>query len=234
MIYVRSLLFNIYFPLWTAILSISASPLIFTNAKRSAIVGRIWANGVVFGLRYICGIRYEIRGQENLPPEPFIIASKHQSAWDTAIFLKILNAPAYILKKELLKIPFFGSYLKTMAMIPIDRDGGAKALKAMLADVKDRISQKRSVVIFPEGTRTVIGQKIAYQPGIAFIYKDVSVPVVPVALNSGAYWSRSGFLRKPGTIVLQYMPAIEAGLDRKAFTAKMESTIEEASEALLK
>lgn len=234
MLFLRSLLFNIYFPLWTAILAICAIPFIFTNWRISAIIGHIWAEGIIIGMRVICGIKYEIRGVENLPAEPFIIAAKHQSTWETAIFLKLLNSPAYILKKELLSIPLFGSYLKTMKMIPIDRDGGSKTLKAMLNDVKDRIAHKRSVVIFPEGTRTMPGEKLPYQPGVAFIYKDAEVPVIPVALNSGLFWPKKGSERKSGTIILEYLQPVPKGLDRKEFSAYIEKTIEEESERLMR
>ncbi len=232
MTFIRSLLFNIYFPIWTFSLAFVSAPLFLTPPRIAGKIGPIWANGVLFGLRFICGIKYEVRGAENLPSEPFIIASKHQSAWDTAIFLKLLNNPAYILKKELLKIPLFGNHLQSMKMIPIDREGGTKALKDMLVHIKDRVSQKRSVVIFPEGTRTAPGEKPKYQPGIAFIYKDVDVPVIPVALNSGKFWGKNAFTKAPGTIVLQYLPAIESGLDRKEFTKKLEDTIENASAKL--
>lgn len=232
-LFIRSLIFNIYFPLWTAIVSVGFSPLLFTNAKTAAIAGRVWSLGVNLGLKYICRITYEVRGEENLPDGPFIIASKHQSAWDTAIFLQILDGPAYILKKELLSIPFFGHFLKTLEMVPVDRKGGTKALKEMQACVKDRIAKGRSVIIFPEGTRTKPGERIKHQPGIAFIYKDVEAPVIPVALNSGSFWSKGEFYKKPGKIVLQYLPPVDRGLDRKAFTKKLEDSIEENSLKLL-
>lgn len=233
MLFIRSLIFNIYFPIWTALVSVLLSPLLFTNARISAIAGRIWAEGVVIGLHLICGLKFEIRGKENLPPEPFILASKHQSAWDTAIFLKLLDAPAYILKKELLSIPFFGQFLKTMQMVPIDRSGGTKALKQMQNDVKDRIANKRSVIIFPEGTRTAPGIRIKHQPGIAFLYKDVDAPIIPVALNSGYFWGKGTFPKKPGTIIIEYMPAVDKGLDRKKFTKALEDAIEDKSAELL-
>jgi len=233
MILIRSLLFNITFPLWTIAVSILCSPVLLTgDYKKIAFVGRLWANGTLFMLRILCGISYEIRGRENIPDIPFIIASKHQSAWDTVIFLKLHNNPAYILKKELLKIPFFGIYLKGLKMIPIDREGGSKALKQMLNDVKERLSNNRTIVIFPEGTRTAPGDKTSYQPGVAFIYKDIENPIVPVALNSGLYWGKSSFIKKPGKIILEYLPPIKEGLDRKSFTKTLENAIEEPSKKL--
>jgi 1-acyl-sn-glycerol-3-phosphate acyltransferase len=231
MLFIRSLLFNIYFPVWTASLSFLASPLLFFPTRIVAKVGYIWAIGVNLGLRYICNIKYEIIGKENLPPEPFVIASKHQSAWDTAIFLQILNNPAYILKKELLSIPFFGSYLVAMDMIPVDRQGGAAAIKKLQADANDRLAKNQSIVIFPEGTRTLPTEKLPYQPGIAFIYMalDQNIPVIPVALNSGLFWNKKAFLRPAGTIKLEYLPPIAAGKNRKEFMEELQNVIENKS-----
>ncbi|MCE3233036.1 MAG: 1-acyl-sn-glycerol-3-phosphate acyltransferase [Rickettsiaceae bacterium] len=234
MIFIRSLIFNIYFPLWTLLLSATAAPLLLAPPRIASRVGPIWANGIIFGLRYICNIRYEISGHEHLPAEPFVIAAKHQSAWDTAIFLKLLNGPAYILKKELLNIPMFGRYLVAMDMIPVDRSGGSSAIKKLQKDVNDRLAKKQSVVIFPEGTRTAPGEKRTYQPGIAFIYMDLDsgIPVVPVALNSGLYWGRESFLKHPGTIRMQYLPPIKPGLNRKDFMVALENAVENGSAGL--
>ena len=228
MIYIRSFLFNIFFIIWTLVLAIVASPFYLAPPKIAVKIGYIWSSGIMIALKYICGITYEISGKENLPDEPFVIASKHQSAWDTAIFLKELKAPVYILKKELLKIPLFGHYLKVMDMIPVDRSAGIKALKQLQKDTKDRLSRKHSVIIFPEGTRTTPCEKVSYKPGISFIYKDLSdnIPVIPVALNSGLYWQKSSFLKKPGIIKMQYLPPIMPGLSAKEFIAKLEDVIE--------
>jgi 1-acyl-sn-glycerol-3-phosphate acyltransferase len=225
---IRSILFNIYFPIWTFSLSMFAIPLVLTPPKIAAKIGPIWAAGTLLGLRIICGTKYEVRGKENLPPEPFVIASKHESAFETALFLLLHNQPAYILKQELLKIPFYGKHLQAMAMIPIDRSGGSKTIKQMQKDVNDRLSKKHCVIIFPEGTRTKPKAKPNYQSGIAFIYKelDKNIPVVPVALNSGSFWGRNSFLKKPGTIIIEYLPPIKPGLERKEFMEKLQSAIE--------
>jgi 1-acyl-sn-glycerol-3-phosphate acyltransferase len=234
MLFIRSLIFNIYTQLWTFSLAAFSLPFLLTPPKTAVKIGYAWATGIMFGLRYICGIKYEIRGFENLPPEPFIIASKHQSAWETAIFLKLLDAPTYILKKELLKIPLFGLHLKAMEMIAVDRQGGSNALKKLQADVKDRLSKKRSIVIFPEGTRTKPSEKIDYQPGVAFIYMDIdgAIPVIPVALNSGIYWGKNSFLKRPGTITMEYLKPIPHGLGRKEFMIQLQNAIEEKSAQL--
>ncbi len=227
---VRSLLFNIFFPAWTFSLAIVLLPLLLLPQNIAQYAGKIWAIGVILGLRVICNIKYEVKGVENIPNKPFIVASKHQSAWDTAIFLKILHNPAYILKKELLNVPFFGFHLRSMAMVPIDRSGGSSALKDMIKHIKNRLKKGRSIIIFPEGTRTSPGDPPKYHPGVAFIYmdKEITVPVIPVALNSGEYWGKHSFIKKPGTIVLEYLPQIKKGLNRKEFLKTLEVTIEKS------
>jgi len=232
---IRSIIFNIYFPLWTVFLAIISTPFHFAPQRIASRVGHVWSTGIMIGLRFICGIKYEISGKENLPEEPYVIACKHQSAWDTAIFLKLIDGPAYILKKSLMSYPFFGRYLKTMCMIPVDRDGGSAALKQLQKDVNDRLEKKRCVVIFPEGTRTSPGERVKYQPGIALIYKDLpkDVPVVPVALNSGCFWGRNSFLKTPGTIQMHYLKPIYPGLNRKEFIKQLEDSIETKSTDLI-
>lgn len=237
MIYIRSLIFKIYFPLWTALVCTLLYPTLFMGYKAASLTGRIWAFGVVWGCRIISGVSFEVKGEINLPKEgPFILACKHQSSWDTAIFLMLFNNnPVYILKKELLKIPLFGSYLKAIDMVPVDRSGGSSALKSMTKMIKERTDKGRSVVIFPEGTRTLPGEKVKYQPGIAFIYLDESIkaPVIPTVLNSGKFWSNKKFLTYPGTINIEYFPEIKPGLNRKKFMEKLETTMEEASDRLI-
>jgi len=194
---------------------------------------RKWAGGVVWLLKVIAGTNIEIRGQDRIPPGPVIVASKHQSAWDTLIYHKLLDDPAIVLKQELLRIPIYGAYCKKVEMIAVDRKGGSKALRAMLKDGRDAAAKGRPLVIFPEGTRTAPGETLPYQPGIAAFYKDLKVPVIPVALNSGLYWPRRQFIRRPGTIVLEFLPPIEPGIDRKKFVAELENRIESGTQALL-
>lgn len=201
----------------------------------AAKLGNIWASGIFFGLKYLCKIDYRTYGEENLPGYPFIIAAKHQSAWDTMILLKILKAPAYILKKELMRIPMFGWYLKIMKMIPVDRKGGTSAIKKLQNDVYDRLKNNRPVVIFPEGTRTLPGEMVEYQPGIALIYKNIpeNIPVIPVALNSGKFWQKKSFIKNPGTIELHYLKPIMPGLKRKEFMIELKKAIEEKSSEII-
>jgi 1-acyl-sn-glycerol-3-phosphate acyltransferase len=234
--YVRSLLFKIYFYLWTAFSCVTMIPFLFTKPVTAAKAGHFWATGIILGLKYICGITYELRGLENLPLQGgFIVASKHQSAWDTIIFLMILKAPCYILKRELLKLPLFGQYLCAIGMIAIDRSAGMSALKSMVEQTKNRTDEGRPVIIFPEGTRTKPGQVVQYQPGIAMLYNNntITAPIIPTALNSGVFWHKDQFKHPRGTIILEYLAPIEKGLDRKAFLSELEQRIENASNKLI-
>ena len=149
------------------------------------------------------------------------------------IFPLILDHPAIILKKELHLIPFYGWYAKKYGTIGIDRSGGAAALRSMLREARSAIENGRSIVVFPEGTRTEPGEVKTYQSGIAALYNDLGVPVVPVALNSGLLWSRRSILRKPGTITLRFLPAIPPGVKRANFMERLESDIETAQAELL-
>lgn len=229
-----SIVFLIFLNLWTVLVALAGLPLLFAPHAATTWVGHIWAHGTLVGLRLFCRIRYEIRGEEHLPKGGFIIASKHQSAWDTVIFLKMFRRSSYILKKELLRIPFYGWYLPAMGMIAIDRKGGASALKDMVKTAKQRIAEGRVIVIFPEGTRTKPGAEIPeYQPGISAIYTQTDVPVVPAAVNSGLYWGKGQFLKKPGKIILEFLPPIPPGLKRKEFMEQLHSSIETTTKHLL-
>jgi 1-acyl-sn-glycerol-3-phosphate acyltransferase len=181
-------------------------------------------------IRKIMGIEFDVRGRENLPTNgPFIIASKHQSAWDTLIYNIIVLDCAYVVKRELFSFPFFGWFLWRVGMIGIDRKGGASTLKQLVANCKARLAEGRSIIIFPQGTRTAPGTQNPYLPGIAALYAQCNVPVVPTALNSGMFWPRRTFLKYPGTIVIEFLPAIEPGLKRREFSARLEAAIEPAT-----
>lgn len=233
MIALRSALFIVFIWMWTLALSVAYLPLLVLPRKAMAPAIRLWLAGVQAGLRLIAGLGYELRGRENLPAGPFLVASKHQSAFETFVFHLLFNDPAFILKRELLWIPFFGWYLGKSGVIAIDRSAGTKALKAMVKGAEDAAAQGRPVVIFPEGTRAPPGEKLPYHTGIAMIYGALKLPVVPIALNSGLFWRRRGFMKKPGTIVIEALPALQPGMDRKAFMAELESRIETATDRLV-
>ena len=164
---------------------------------------------------------------------PVIIASKHQSAWDTIVYFVLFDDPAYVLKRELLAIPIIGWYLRRTGMIAIDRKGGAGALRRMVAEARAAADAKRPIVIFPEGTRTAPGAKRAYHPGVAALYGKLGLPVVPVALNSGLFWPRRGFVKRPGRIVLEFLPPIAPGMELEVFATALNEAIETASTELL-
>jgi 1-acyl-sn-glycerol-3-phosphate acyltransferase len=232
----RSALFNAVFPVWTIGISAACLPLMLRKGSAGAApAGRLWAIGVLFLLRTLCRVRYEVRGTEHLPKDkPCIVACKHYSAWETMIFLHFFRHPAYVLKKELLSVPLFGRFLLKLQMIVVDREGGAKEIRGMQRASAERLAEGRHVVIFPEGTRVPVGAAPAYQPGVAFLYASApeGVPVVPAALNSGVHWSAHRKDVRPGVILLEFLPAIEPGLPRKAFMERLERAIEEKSAAL--
>ena len=233
MIFLRSLAYNVFFWAWTAALLVACLPLLLGPSIMAYHVGRIWAQVSLRALNVICGLDFEIRGRQNLPERPCLIACKHQSAWDTLIFALLVRHPAIVLKRELLRIPLFGWFLAKADMVPVDRAAGAAALKTMLARARDRISEGRSIVIYPEGTRTAPGEDRPYHPGVYALYRDLGCPLVPVALNSGLFWRRNAFKKYPGTILLEILPPIEGGLGRKAFMTRLKDQIEENTTRLV-
>lgn len=233
MIFFRSLVFNICFFLWAMLAAVLFAPLFIISPKVALYASKPWANGALMLARVICGITHEVRGQQYILSSPVIYASKHQSAWDTIIFLVLLPYPAYVLKRELLRIPLWGWYLWRMQMIAIDRSGKAAAIKQMLKTAKERLKQNRSIIIYPEGTRTRPGAVPNYHPGTVALYSFLNTPVVPVALNSGYYWGKDAFLKRPGKIIIEFLPPIAPGMDKETFSTALQTTIETASQKLL-
>ena len=232
MLVLRSLAFNALFYCWSAILQIICLPTIPVSRRAVTWVQRTWVRGNFALLALLCDLRYEIRGRERLPREPCIIAAKHQSAWDTMIFALLIKRPGHVFKRELLWVPVFGWYLLRAGGIPIDRKGGAGALKRMIAAARQTVAEGRHIVIFPEGTRIAVGERVPYHPGVAALYTQLKVPVVPVALNSGLFWGRRSFLKNPGRIVLEFLEPIPPGLRRREFLEVLAQRIEPASAAL--
>ncbi len=228
----RSLLFNLAFYLWTALILIFGLPILLRPYPATYGFGRMWVSVSLWLLKHLVGLDHRAIGLENLGKGQAIYAVKHQSAWDTLIFAHHLHYPAYVVKRELLYLPLFGFYLLRAGMIPVDRRGRATAMKRMLAAARRRRDQGRDLLIFPEGTRVAPGQQRPYQPGVAALYGHLDLPVVPVALNSGLFWGRRSFSKKPGTITLEFLPAIPPGLARKAFMAELEYRLEGACRRL--
>jgi 1-acyl-sn-glycerol-3-phosphate acyltransferase len=188
---------------------------------------------VIVLLRLISGIRVEFRGLEHLPPGRALIGAKHQCMFDTMGPLTVLPDACYVMRNDLLKIPFYGWYCVRAGMIGIDREAQASALRQMLADAKDRLKAARQLVIFPEGHRGEPGKAGDYKPGVAALYRALDMPCIPLATNSGTHWPAHGFLRRPGLIVYEFLPPIPPGLHRAEFMRRLEAAIETASNALL-
>jgi 1-acyl-sn-glycerol-3-phosphate acyltransferase len=204
-------------------------PLLLAPRSWSRAYLRLYLKGLWFGLRWIYGITFEVRGREHLPAEGALVASKHMSMWETLAYWEILPDPAIILKKSLIYMPFFGWFAVKLGNISIDRTGGAKALKKMLRDAARRGSQGRQVLIFPEGTRVAPGEAPDFKPGIAGLYLSMNVPCVPVALNSGVFLKSYCGLKRKGRIVVEFLPAIPPGLDKPAFLRQLHERINAAS-----
>ena len=233
MIVVRSVLFNLAFYGWTLAMVVLCAPALVLRRAASVRAMAIWAKGVNWLLRRLVGIAIEIRGRESLPSGACIVASAHQSAWDTLIYHVVFGDPAMVMKRELMLIPIYGWYARKTGMIPVDRKGGGAALRVMLRAARAAAQAGRSIVIFPQGTRVAPGVAAPLLPGIAALYRDLDLPVVPVALNSGLFWPRRRFLRQPGRILLEFQSPIAPGLGRDEFIAELAHRIDTANARLL-
>jgi len=233
MLLIRSLIFVALFYLWSAVMAFAMLPLLLVPRRWMLGAWRFWALGVVALLRVICGIKLELRGRERIPAGRALIAAKHQCMFDVFAQFLWLNDCCIVMRKELMIIPFFGWYALKTGMIVIDREGGAKTLRGLVRDGKARLAEERQLLIFPEGHRGEPGHAGRYQPGVAALYRELGLPTHPVATNSGVHWPAHGFLRRPGTIVFEYLPPIAPGLERAALMAELQRRIETASNALL-
>lgn len=211
MVLLRSLAFNIAFFGFTALMSLAALPLLAAPSVVVRGAMRVWARGVVALLRGICGVRIVVEGREHLPASgPALIASRHESAFDTIIWFTLVPEAVYVLKRELLRIPVYGWHARRAGMISVDRKGGATAMRGMLREAKEATSLGRQIVIFPEGTRARPNETLPLQPGIQALAKATGLPVIPVATNSGRVWGRRAFLKRPGTITIRVLPPLPA------------------------
>jgi 1-acyl-sn-glycerol-3-phosphate acyltransferase len=229
----RSIVFNILFYLNLTVQLIGALPTLVMPRIAILKVATFWGRTNLWLLRVVCGIRFECRGFEKIPRGPLLVASKHQSLWETFALLGLFADPAYILKRELLWIPFFGWYAWKARMIPVDRGKRSQALAAMTEHARIALAQGRQIVIFPEGTRRSPGAEPSYKFGVAHLYGETGIACLPVALNSGLFWPRRSFLRYPGTIVVEILDPIAPGLDKAAFAARLQSEIETATARLI-
>jgi 1-acyl-sn-glycerol-3-phosphate acyltransferase len=228
----RALAFYIGFFGVTALLGVAGLPVLLMPRHWVLRFGRFWARCVLGLLKAIVGLDGEIRGLEHIPSGASIIAMKHQSAWDTLILPVILDDFTVVVKRELFFVPFYGWYAARAGSIAIDRRGGAGALRHMVTAARRAAAAGRPVVIFPEGTRTPPGQRLTYQPGVAALYQALQVPVVPAAVNSGLFWGRRSFVKRPGLITLAFLEPIPPGLPRREMMNELEARIQAATAAL--
>lgn len=229
----RSLVFNTLFYIVLVVCMIIGLPSFLAGRKGVFWMARLWTRISLWMLEKICGVSYEFRGIENLPKSGVIVAAKHQSFWETFALSLHLHDFTFILKRELMWLPFFGWYLKVGQMIGIDRGSGRSALRQVVARSKPVLAEDRQLVIFPEGTRRKPGAPPAYKFGVAHLYTHNEVPCVPVALNSGLFWPRRSFLRRPGTVVVEFLEPIQPGLAREEFFELLQKRTEAAVQRLV-
>jgi 1-acyl-sn-glycerol-3-phosphate acyltransferase len=234
LVYIRSLVFNALFYVNLTLHMIVALPTLILPRHILHRFVRSYALTSLWLLRVVCGTKVEWRGVEKLPKGACILACKHQSAWETFALYAAIDDPTYILKRELMWLPLFGWYMHKEGLIPVDRSAGMAALARMTARARAALAAGRQIVIFPEGTRRLPGAEPSYKPGILHLYGKAGVPCVPMALNSGLYWPRRSLLRLPGTIVVDILDPIEPGLDRMAFSERLEDAIESATARLIR
>jgi 1-acyl-sn-glycerol-3-phosphate acyltransferase len=229
MLVLRSLIFSILFYGFFAVSAVAAAGISLISPKSLPPFARFWSHAWLAMYRAVCRVNYEVRGKENIPHGACLLAVKHQSVWDTCALFAIFDRPVFVLKRELMFIPFFGWALARLGCIPIKRGTGKSALDNMVRGTRVALAQNKQVVIFPEGTRTMIGQAPNYKTGISHLYTALEVTCVPVALNSGALWPRRKFLRPPGTIVVEVLSPIPPGIGRKEMFDLVVEQIEDAS-----
>ena len=229
----RSLLFNVLFYVTTTLYVVLGSPLLFAPRSWAMAALANHARFELWLLETIVGTKLEVRGRDKLPKGACLVASKHQSAWETFALIPLFRDPALLMKRELFWIPFHGWFSHKFQMIPVDRDKGPAALRRMVREAKKRVADGREIIIFPEGTRRAPGAPPDYKTGIALLYESLGVPCLPVALNSGAFWPRRSLIRRPGTIVVEFLDPIPPGLPKTEFLRRLAEAIEGASTRLL-
>ena len=233
MLIVRSLIYNVLFYLNLVVYLIAAIPTYWMPYRCIVEVAKAWGRTSTWLLRVICGTRVEITGLEKIPWGPLLVASKHQSTWETFGIISLFADPTFILKRELLWLPLFGWFAKKGRMIPVDRGARAQALAAIAREAKIHLAMGRQIIIFPEGTRRAAGAEPSYKFGVVHLYAESGVPCLPIALNSGQFWPRRSILRYPGTIRVEILDPIPPGLDKEIFANRLRDTIEEATARLI-
>jgi 1-acyl-sn-glycerol-3-phosphate acyltransferase len=233
MLFVRSLFANVIIWIWTISCALIAVLLSIGGRMPLMHTARIWGHGVQFLIKYIVGLSYEIQDSHHIPKSgSYILACKHQSAWETSMTQILSFDSAIILKRELMLIPLFGQVLVIAGAIAVNRNKGRSVLPMLVANAKKQVEKGRPIFIFPEGTRGQPGIPGKYRSGVYVLYHNLNLPVIPVALNSGYFWPRRGFLKYPGHIVLKVLPPIEPGLPQARFMKQLSQSIEGACQTL--
>jgi 1-acyl-sn-glycerol-3-phosphate acyltransferase len=232
MVFIRSVVFAASFYVITTVMLVSLIWLLLGPRKLAIAAFKLHGRACIWLLEQICGTKLEVRGRQNLPHGACLVIAKHQSAWDTFALLTLLDDPAIVLKDELRWIPVYGWFCLKFEHILVKRERAAVALRHMVADAKKRVADGRQILIFPEGTRQAPGAAPDYKPGYVALYESLDVPCVPLALNSGLFWPRRSFLRYPGTIIVEFLPAVAPGQPRAQVRKLIEAQIEAASNRL--
>jgi 1-acyl-sn-glycerol-3-phosphate acyltransferase len=232
-LWLRSLCFNVGWYAGSVVLALAGSPILLLPRRAVLAWARLWIVFIEGWLRLTCRLTHRVTGLENLPKGPVIIASKHQSSWETLVFTRTFPGAAIVLKRELLFIPIVGWAMARAGNIAVARGDGAQALRGLVKQAKAAIAEGRSILIFPEGTRVAVGDSRPYQVGTAALYRQLGVPVVPVALNSGLFWGRRKFVKRPGRVTVEVLPAIAPGLRREEFMTTLRDRIEGATARLV-
>ena len=233
LVILRSAVFNVLFYLNLLLHFIIAIPTLMMPRMAIVRLAQSWGRTNNWLLRVACGIKVEYRGLEKIPAGALLVASKHQSLWETFALLWVFSDPAFILKRELQWIPFFGWYCWKADMIPVDRGRRGQALADMTERAGAELGRGRQIVIFPEGTRRAPGAEPSYKFGIAYLYGETGIACLPIALNSGLFWPRRSFMRYPGTIVAEILDPIPPGLSKTEFAARLQQDIETATARLI-
>src|SRR6202158_6002657 len=232
-IFLRSLVYNVLFYALLVFWILIAIPTYLMPPRAFMVVAKAWARSSIWLMRVICRTKVEYRGLEKIPQGPLIVASKHQSMWETFALMQFFDAQLFIYKRELAWIPFFGWYLMKSKMIGVDRSGGMRSLMEMARRAPKEVRSGRQLIIFPEGTRTAVDAPPDYKTGVGQIYVNSGVPCIPVALNSGLFWPRRTFMRYPGTLVVEFLDPLPPGLSRREFIAQISTVIEDATNRLV-
>jgi len=230
---IRSVIFNLLFYLVLFIYLIVALPTLLLPRGALLWLVKSWAQTNLWMLRVICDLRYDFIGLEKVPAGAVLVSSKHQSLWETFALISVFSDPAYILKRELMWIPFFGWCAWKADMIPVNRGARSQALADMTELAKVETGRGRQIIIFPEGTRRAPGAEPKYKFGVVHLYNELGVPCVPVALNSGLFWPRRSFRRYPGTVRVEILDPIAPGLDKAEFAARLQNDVEAATARLV-